>query len=863
MDYKQSISLLVKGFLLLLLLSGCSEELSTGAKIAPDSLAILGTNDLPIFYDQEIELKYGATGGDGVYRYRYIQNPKDPKDRDEDFVFNPLELEVENNDGAKPFFSLRGIIKSGNGVELEDLVTGTFSYQIEITDGQGSEPHTQTFEYKLEVNKLGFLSSELNIKEGAVSNTAATRLLEQKQAGTKQICDDIGTIAYEEKTLPSGVKVYPMVFDVRLSSPVVDPVEVFYRFTSRYDDQSPERHKSNIGLARPNVDFLEEERSIIFQPGQIACVGYVNLLDDLLIEGIEEFEVEFYHAEGAITNLESGEKLITLQDNEPLPIYATKEIIRNEGGKVVGLFSLVAPYKHPLSIQVSIDGDDTTASPDDFLLQPENGVVTIAPGELEASFTISLLSNNDGLDSGSELDEVISIVTDIDRLVDATPYKITINEWPLTATDEVVSKTANKRTALAVDVAQSGIVSVLLEGMSTFDEEQAVVVARHRDGTKKELVNSETGEIVLAKQGVRVRPVKIGTFVSGENGFYIAVIANVDGLYANVHRGEDDFIVAVFKLDLVEQSTSYGFYTPYSVTQYGSNGDDEVLGAEFNDAGDVYIFGQTNGTEFDGAGSSESNKGGADGFVYKLNLVNKIPVLGWDAPRFIGTADQDRIVALDAGKSDVVVQVETETTDKDVFAVKISSSTGRDIEEIPRGIISSVHDDFGNGVALDGTSSGAYLLVDSQSLLPGGGSTLTLSRDVNVLLYDADGNVRQAKTLSTSDADYSSDIEYFTKNKYIAVGGYTDGEFAGNQRKSPGTSDAFISVFSLDSQNSAPLDVVFQFGTIGNDQVIDIEGVSDNKMLVLWSEESVSQEGEFTYRVSAFSAEGEMLSTEP
>ena len=168
---------------------------------------------------------------------------------------------------------------------------------------------------------------------------------------------------------------------------------------------------------------------------------------------------------------------------------------------------------------------------------------------------------------------------------------------------------------------------------------------------------------------------------------------------------------------------------------------------------------------------------------------------------------------------------------------------------------------LGGGVKLDSANVDSFLLVDSQSLLPEGGSTPTLTRDINVLLYDRQGFIRNTKIISTSGADFSIDMEYLLESKLILVGGYTDGEFEGNRSKSIGGTDAFISVFS--SSNSEDFDTTLQFGTAGNDQVIDIETVSENKFLVLWSEDGTGQDGTLTYRVSAFSSEGEMLSTEP
>ena len=50
MDYKQNISVMIKGLLLLLLLSACSDEINTGAKLEPDSLDIIDVGKLIIYY---------------------------------------------------------------------------------------------------------------------------------------------------------------------------------------------------------------------------------------------------------------------------------------------------------------------------------------------------------------------------------------------------------------------------------------------------------------------------------------------------------------------------------------------------------------------------------------------------------------------------------------------------------------------------------------------------------------------------------------------------------------------------------------------------------------------------------------------
>jgi len=849
MDYKQNISLLIKSLFMVLLLSSCGHELSTGNKVEPESLAIIGSVPGTIYYDTEIEFELGAKGGDGVYRYRYIQNPENPEEVDTDFVFNPVELTIENLDGEKPLFKVKGIHRTEEGVDIEDIPRGTYSYQIELTDGKNVK--VQTYEFKLELSAVTITSSDLSPSEGLVTNVAAQKLLAIRQSGNPRICSSIEDSLFEMKTLPNGITVYPYVFEITFDVPILERVEFFYRFTSRYNEQLPERHKTNLGLARPGVDYVDEERSVVFEADQGACVIYLDVLDDSIIEGKEQLNVEFFERKGGIVANELGPTLIEIIDNEPLPAYETKKVISNESDKVVASFSLNRPYSHPLSINVSIDNLNTTASSDDYLLTPENGVVVIAAGEVEASYSVSLLANQD--DANLPADDVISIVTDIDEQLNIDPFEITINEWPLVNDYEIVASGADKEKALAIDVNSLGVVSVLIEGFSSFDEEQSIVIARKRDGTSLKLSDSATGSLLLAKQGLRVSPVAIGSYISHETSLII-IVANVDGLLSDgVHRGLGDFVVAVYSRG------NSGFYTQQSIKQYGSEGDDIATGATFDGKGGVYVFGKSNGLEFDGASSFEVNNGKKDGFVYKIDFIKNKTV--WESPRFIGTADDDSVLALDAGRNDLVLLAETKNTDKDVFLRKISTANnGRDVEGVADIILSSTNDEHGSAIRFDQNDSIFFALADSSSGLPNGDPTPSLSRDINLLSYNSEGGLRAVKSVSTSANDVSVDIEMLTKEDRLVIGGYTQGEFADNTKKGSSGNDAFISV--LPSGNSEVSDTLLQFGTEGDDRLIDIEDVSENKFLVLWSEDHTNGGGITRYRVSAFSSEGVMLSKE-
>ena len=68
---------------------------------------------------------------------------------------------------------------------------------------------------------------------------------------------------------------------------------------------------------------------------------------------------------------------------------------------------------------------------------------------------------------------------------------------------------------------------------------------------------------------------------------------------------------------------------------------------------------------------------------------------------------------------------------------------------------------------------------------------------------------------------------------------------------------------SVDIDDNFVINQTTQFGTPGTDTVIDVESVSSDKFLVLWSEDFSSGDGSLVYRISAFSPQGEKLSPNP
>jgi len=845
MEFKKNQVLLFGPLILAIVLTGCETRLE------PSGLKIIGQPPVNMYYDSAFAFEFGVSGGEPPYRYRYIQNPEGDE-VDDDFEFNPVELTIDDTADNKPSFWLRGVPALPEGVNIETVSTLTRKYQLEVVDGN-SEPKIEEYEFRLAKNRISIGSGSIRANEGSVSVQAVNTLIDARRTGNKLACKSATERLYQKSTLPSGVTVYPVTFLVTLDATTSSRVELFYTFGSLYQSGASERASVNIGFARPDVDYLDETRSVIFESGERQCLIYLNVLDDALIEGEEKLSVAFTKAEGGFISFGDARVDISIVDDEPLPSYNTESITRNEGDNVQGFFSLTSPYKHPLSINIAVDSETTSASLDDYILTPENGVVTIPAGEISASYSVSLSNNQDDVQAG--VDDILTLVSDIDEIgqTDIEPFQISINEWPLDGNlnMEVVASSRDNEAAIDMDIDEEGIVSVLIEDFSASGEERTVVRGHYRDGTVFDMTGS--GPIILSQPGMRIRPSAVVS-ESRDNDHVLVVVAEVDGQFADIQRGGSDFIVATYRRN------SLGVYSSQWLKQYGSDADDFVAGAYLDTSGSIYIYGKTTGSEFDGKPGEEINNGGEDGFVYKLNIDDG-EVL-WT--RFVGSEDQDGVISFDAGRRDAVALTSRVNTDVDAFVRNLRVQNGKDNDAAEDAIISSNKADDAKTVRFSENGSSYFVLVDGEASLPEGDDTPSRSRDISMLSFNLAGGKGRGEVLSTGQNDFAADFELLSKDGSPVVGGHTEGQFEGNQKFSPiGSTDAFISITTVNGTPKFEDGGTLQFGTPGNDKVIDIEEVSERKFMVLWSEDSTEGNGATRYRISAFSPEGEKLSPNP
>ena len=301
-----------------------------------------------------------------------------------------------------------------------------------------------------------------------------------------------------------------------------------------------------------------------------------------------------------------------------------------------------------------------------------------------------------------------------------------------------------------------------------------------------------------------------------------------------------------------------GFFTLDKVKQYGTEGDDIVRSAIIRN-GILYVYGKTNGQNFEGLPSGETNNGGEDGFIYAINPQNNSR--SWS--RFIGTSDNDIVNSVDAGNRDVIALVSTVNSDQDAFVKKISARTSLDLEEDKKIEFKTPRDDIAVEIRFDATANNYRALLNSTSLLSETNTlTPSLSQDAQLIAFDADNASSGATSIATADEDEAISFENMPDKLNFVIAGNTFGQFESNQKKSEIGRDAFVSIFDAERQSAATLKKTIQFGTIEDDQVIKIRPVSNTKFLVLWKERFTSSPSA-TYRISPFSIDGRKLSIDP
>lgn len=838
MDY---FKILIKASLVILSmisLNGCtgdsdsSEPQIVVVEASPRPLEVLGFPPSKIYYDSLFSYTFGAMGGTGVYKMRYVQNPNE--DEDEDDLANPLFMHVQDltDIEAKPAFKVEVTPEAGDG----ELQSGSYSYGIEVTDGVNTE--LDTFEFTLGTNSLTY-AGDLSATEGRSNETVFYTLLNARRDGGTFICSQIEDMTFGIRNI-DGQNVYPNAFTITMDAPVSKRTTVYYKVTSNYSDSSDERTSSNVNAARPGADYIqtsEAENSVVFEAGESRCVIVVDIIDDNIIESEETMRIQFTRVEGALLSLDLANSELVISDDEPQPRLSPASQIVNEGDSVNIPITLSAGYSEDLEVLVSVNQDKTTASNTDYTILPETGVLEIPAGKVQSGFTVLVNEDNDE-DNDSAEDEVIIVKTDLDDILDVEASEFTINEWR----ENLIVGNGATNPANSMTIDDNGYVSVL-RTITSGDNTGADIISYDRRGRSQEIISNPYSS--FSKAGVNVKPLAIFSSLTADEK-YLTVVLEVDDQYGSIHRGGSDFVVLVLEQALDSK------YTLISTKQYGSENNDIVNGVKLAD-GYLYVFGESDGRMLDGLMPTQINSGGTDGFIYRINIAENVA----DWSRYIGSADNDGVADIAVGTRDISVLMQRENPVNGNVRI-VSVDAGLDREGITFPIIATGFDDNVVAINYDQNNSGYRALFDSAGVLPAGtGQSDTLSKDVQVAFYDSESLYRRSLLLGTSGTDTATEMISAVDGENIIVVGQTDGAFDGETNF--GKQDAFVAILKIADGGIAATDSIKQFGGSEVDRVIDVKEFSEHKFLVLWSEQH-TEPGQETYRISAFSMEGRMLS---
>lgn len=839
-------SKLKKPFLLILIplsLLGCETELPADASGAHGSLDIIGSAFERIYIGVEYDVELGVKGGQAPYRYRYLKNPPEGYGFEVPEAENHLDFTIEVTDGAKPAFRLRGLPGLPEDQDFESFSPISSAFYLELTDGVNTI--VKQYDYTLYQNELTY-QGDTKITEGRENLGIYTSAIRNIRNGNgANYCKTFKESSFPTIEEINGYTAYTNIFQVRLTARHSTAVSFKYRIRSNYKEAESEVGSNNYDKARPDVDFVVAEGVFEFDPGERICFIPVKALDDLSVEDEETLEIEIYDRVGGLINYEPiATQEVVLIDNEPQVKIDPVDTVINVGEFVSVPVSL-AGESSGQELHFFLDENETTADSDTFSLVPESGVALFPSGVSDSSIGIDVLSENTAQLLGP--DPRIYLTSEVDIYEEFDPSEVVINEWPREQNpeNEIVRFAEDDVAAVALASDAQGRVYVIKQAESNTGEKYVTVSAYYRNARLYSLTDA-SDEIVLAKPGVDIVAKNIVFSEVGDG--ILSLITEVNGRVGEFHRGGKDFLVSNYQLN------DEGTFELIDHFQFGTEQDDEVEGVSFKDA-KLFVFGQTTGQVFDGAPSDQVNRGGADGFVYRLDLGADGSRIVWF--RFIGGAEDNAVLGFAPGSSQSYALTLDGLDGRSAFIQSLNTSgENAEVEEGTPELGSTNAHGF---KAIKRTEKGDSYFVLSHGIRNPSSGDLTSSgtQDIAISTF-RDSNTGSSSTfIATTANDFAVDFAILQEREVIGVTGYTEGVLNG-QVALGGDRDAFFSVFDI--EEAADLRSSVQFGTPGTDEAIDIVAVGEDKFLVLWREDHTSGDGSVRYRISAFAPDGRKLS---
>lgn len=782
------------------LLTSCAE---TKAPSVPE---IIGNPGPKAHVDVRWTYEFGADGGDGVLSYKMLKGPS--------------WLSIENNNGAKPSFKLTGVptVRDLDELNLLEDNETTVTVELEVTDGALSS--VKTFDIQVLPNKLKYFADTIEVDEGG----------ERVDAGFlfEEGCELPKLTPYKK----DGRDVYPYLVIFELDFKPETRTEVSFSLFSDYNENIAERDSSNIGKLRAGHDYVDRNGTVVFEPGINRCGAVVDIYDDQLIEGGEKLLIVSEEVISGWVVLPDRFPLNVI-DDEPSVEMEGETIILNEGQSKNFTVNLSEKVDYPVSVQIIKAAGSTVTTPD-YEITPE--LLTIPANQNSAIFSVDIKVDDD-TDSNPKYDETLIITTDVSEIFNLDPINITINDW---ATDKEVASSAAGQEAVDHVVDADGNVIVLSTVQAATSDVEISMFDR-RAGDKSFTALAAASKLVSTDNKDEVASSLAYNFL-GNSVHRIGVVATSDGKVSVDSNGGRDIVVRGYKRPKANE-----FYEVEWTTQFGSGFDDVPL-AVFSDSNSNYfVVGYTLGSLEAGV----SNQGGKDAFVAKIDLSGNLKWVRQFGSTFDDIATQVTVLTNNiyvagttegplfiANKGGVDGFMTSFDSDGGVYR---STQFGSIFDEQVTGVVS---DD--RRVLVSGHSKGSFSL-------PLDPNQSRDSIDVFMINYNAIGSLGATIQYGDQALDDSS-VGSVGSGGMVFIGSDTSGEYKTGDNVLL-LKDAVIT--GVNSNNStSSVGWHSQFGTDGEDGVINLRVYNENKLLVLWK---AFDGGNTRYLISPFDFDGRML----
>ena len=153
------------------------------------------------------------------------------------------------------------------------------------------------------------------------------------------------------------------------------------------------QYASTDGTAESGLDYTASRGIVIFDPGATRGVIEIEITDDELPESTETFAVTLLKPRNAIIARGTGTGTILDNDGGTAILRVEDALVQEEEGMVRFQVSLSHPQRQMISAAYRTQ-DGTAKAGEDY--EAASGVVTLAPGTLDAMIAVPLLK--DGLD---------------------------------------------------------------------------------------------------------------------------------------------------------------------------------------------------------------------------------------------------------------------------------------------------------------------------------------------------------------------------------------------------------------------------------------------------------------------------------